>query len=134
MDSQQTLQQITPELAFRLVLAQLAVTVILTAAFFICVGDDSARMTAVSALAGGLIATLANAWFSLKVFGQNTDDLQTMVRSVYAAEINKLLLTAALFIVAFVTIEPVNGFALIAVYFLVHMTPFVASMFMKNTH
>ena len=133
MDSKQPLQQITPGLAFRLVLAQLAVTVSLAAVLFIYGGDDAARTSAVSALAGGMIATVANGWFSLKVFGQTTDDVKVMVRSLYLGEANKLLMTAAMFAAAFVLIDPVNGFALIAVYFLVHMTPFVATVFMKNT-
>lgn len=126
-------QQITAALALRLVLLQLAVTLILSSALLVLVDGDDARVSAGSALAGGSIATLANAWFAFKVFNLGTmQDPVRVLRSFYWGEINKIIITGALFITAFVLIDPVNGAALIAVYFVVHMTPFVASMFIKN--
>ena len=112
---------------------QLAVTVLLSAILLV-VYIESGWVDAYSGLTGGMIATLANGWFALKVFHHKRDgDAVMMLRSFYWGEINKILFTGAMFIAAFILIRPVNGAALIAVYFLVHMTPFIASMFIKDT-
>jgi ATP synthase protein I len=105
--------------------AQLAVTAIIS--LLLLVVDWTA---AYSALAGGLIAALTTAWFALKVFGnKGVDEPIVVLRSFYWGEINKILLTGALFVAAFVLIRPVNGAALLAVYFLVYMTPLVVDYF-----
>ena len=81
---------------------------------------------AYSALAGGLIATTTSTWFAVKVFtARQTNEPAVELRSFYWAEINKIILTGAMFIAAFVLIKPVNGAALLAVYFLVYITPVV---------
>ncbi len=126
---------LTARQAFRLVLVQLAVT--LLAAALLVVFSGSGWVLAYSALTGGLIATLANGWFALKVFGRKragrNPDPVVLLRSLYWGEINKLIFTGAMFVAAFVLLKPVSGAALIAVYFLVHMTPFVASLFTKDS-
>jgi ATP synthase protein I len=79
---------------------------------------------AYSALIGGMIATLANAWFAYKIFGTKpTDQPEVVVRNFYWGELNKILFTCAMFVAAFVLIRPVNAAALLAAYFIVHMTP-----------
>lgn len=84
---------------------------------------------AYSALAGGLIATVTSGWFALKVFaGRKTKQPAVELRSFYWAEINKIILTGAMFIAVFVLIKPVNGAALLAVYFLVYITPVVVDV------
>ena len=84
---------------------------------------------AYSALTGGVIATLANAWFTLKVFGASySDEPSVVLRTFYWGELNKILFTCAMFVAAFVLIKPVNAAALLAVYFFVHMTPAMISM------
>lgn len=81
---------------------------------------------AYSALAGGMIATVTSGWFALKVFsGRKTKEPAVELRTFYWAEINKIILTGAMFIAVFVLIKPVNGAALLAVYFLVYITPAV---------
>ncbi len=113
--------------AFITIIAQLAVTSII---FILMVFVE--WVAAYSALAGGLIATLTTAWFALKVFGANKRNEPVVVlRTLYWAEINKILLTGALFVAAFVLIKPVNGAALLAVYFLVYMTPLVVDYFIQ---
>jgi len=85
--------------------------------------------TAYSALAGGLIATVTSAWFAVKVFtARQTNEPAVELRSFYWAEINKIVLTGAMFIAVFVLIKPVNGAALLAVYFLVYITPVVVDV------
>lgn len=83
---------------------------------------------AYSALTGGLIATIASAWFAYKVFRVGPDSAaQTMLASAYVGEIYKIILTGALFICAFVLIKPVNAAALLITYFVIHMTPAMVS-------
>ena len=110
---------------FGYVFFQLAVTAVIS--IMLLVVDWTA---AYSALAGGLIATSTTAWFALKVLGSKAKDEPIVVlRSFYWGEINKILLTGALFVAAFVLIRPVNGAALLAVYFLVYMTPLLVDYF-----
>jgi len=79
---------------------------------------------AYSSLAGGMIATVASAWFAYKVFRVSPhSEAITMIASAYTGEIYKILLTGALFICAFVLIKPVSALALLITYFVIHMTP-----------
>ncbi|MCW8852449.1 MAG: ATP synthase subunit I [Gammaproteobacteria bacterium] len=83
---------------------------------------------AYSALTGGLIATIASAWFAYKVFRVSPDSAaQAMLASAYVGEIYKIILTGALFICAFVLIKPVSAAALLITYFVIHMTPAMVS-------
>ena len=83
---------------------------------------------AYSALTGGLIATIASAWFAYKVFRVSPDSAaQNMLASAYMGEIYKIILTGALFICAFVLIKPVSAAALLITYFVIHMTPAMVS-------
>ncbi|NNJ97155.1 MAG: hypothetical protein HKP12_08340 [Gammaproteobacteria bacterium] len=114
------------------VLAQLAVTSVLSV---ILLGWywPNGWTEAYSALAGGSIATLANAWFAFKVFSRKPSERADIVlRSFYWGELNKILFTCAMFVAAFVLIRPVNAAALLAVYFFVHMTPAVVNVFSRH--
>jgi len=85
-------------------------------------------VVAYSALTGGMIATIASAWFAYKVFRVSPDSAaQTMLASAYTGEIYKIILTGALFICAFVLIKPVSALALLITYFVIHMTPAMVS-------
>lgn len=83
---------------------------------------------AYSALTGGLIATIASAWFAYKVFRVSPESAaQTILASAYMGEIYKIVLTGALFICAFVLIKPISAAVLLVTYFFIHMTPAVVS-------
>ncbi len=127
--SLERLHQVSRQQAFRFVLAQLLTTFVLSATllFFDCV-------VAYSSLAGGLIATLANAWFALKVFRvEPTVAAETLLTTFYVGEIYKFILTGALFVIAFVLIKPLSVAALLITYFIVHMTPAVLNVFDRST-
>ncbi len=111
--------------AFIVIIVQLLVTAII---FILLVFVD--WTAAYSALTGGLIASLTTAWFAIKVLGvTQTNEPVVVLRSFYWGQIDKILLTGALFVAAFVLIRPVNGAALLVVYFLVYMTPLVVDYF-----
>ena len=123
-----SLKGVTSKQAIRVIIAQLAVSVLLSVLLLFYNWT-----VAYSGLAGGMIATLATAWFAVKVFGVKLNqDAVNIVRTLYLGEINKILITVSLFIAAFVLIRPVNAAALIAVYFFVYLTPFVISVFFDD--
>jgi ATP synthase protein I len=127
--STETINRQTARQARGFIFAQLATTIILSAIFF---GGywPNGWTAAYSALTGGMIATLANAWFAIKVFvGRQPEEPAVVLRSFYWGELNKILFTCAMFVAAFVLIRPVNAAALLAVYFFVHMTPAVVNVF-----
>ena len=104
-----------PQLILTVVVSALLILVSATAAY--------------SALAGGLIAAVTSTWFALKVFtARQTNEPAAELQSFYWAEINKIVLTGAMFVAAFVLIKPVNGAALLAVYFFVYITPAVVDV------
>ena len=114
------------------IVAQLITTLLLSA---ILLGWywPSGWTAAYSALIGGVIATLANAWFALKIFGAKpSDQPEIVLRRFYWGELNKILFTCAMFAAAFVLVRPVNAAALLAAYFFVHMTPAAVSMFRRR--
>jgi ATP synthase protein I len=80
-----------------------------------------------SSLAGGLIATVATGWFAVKIFAgarkARLENGPVAVRQLYWGELNKVVLTAALFVIAFVYIRPVSAAALLGAYFIVHIMP-----------
>ncbi len=106
-------------------LGQLVLTIVLASLWYLY--DFTA---AYSALTGGLIATLASSWFAYKVFtNRHVNEPVLALRAMYWGEINKIIFTGAMFVAAFVLIKPVNGAALLAVYFLVHISPVAVDYF-----
>ena len=112
-------------LALRFILAQLIATIVLSAALLIY--DFT---VAYSALAGGLIATLANGWFALKVFRVKSKETpEILLTTFYVGEIYKFILTGAMFVIVFVLIKPLNVAVLLGIYFLIHITPALVNAF-----
>jgi ATP synthase protein I len=110
--------------AFTFIWSQLILTIVISAIWLYFDG-----VMAYSALTGGMIATVASAWFAYKVFRVSPDSAAvTMIASAYTGEIYKIILTGALFICAFVLIRPVSALALLITYFVIHMTPALVSV------
>ncbi|WP_227369293.1 F0F1 ATP synthase subunit I [Halomonas sp. M20] len=64
---------------------------------------------AVSALLGGLVCLLPNAYFAWRAFRyQGAQFAQDIIKSFYRAEAGKFVLTAALFTLVFVAVPPSN--------------------------
>jgi ATP synthase protein I len=112
----------------KLLLAQLITTIVLSAALLFY--DIT---IAYSSLTGGMTATLANAWFALKVFRIKPGETsESLLATFYVGEIYKFVLTGALFVIAFVLIKPLNVVALLGTFLVVHLTPAVASVFIQE--
>ena len=87
----------------------------------------------VSALAGGIIASLANGYFAWKVFAkqQETESAQ-ILSTYYRAEVGKIILTVMLFVFAISAIKPLNVIALMSAYLLITMIPMLVSFFINT--
>jgi ATP synthase protein I len=126
-DLQQQHQR-SQEQVFRFILTQLLATIMLSV---ILLFFD--RIIAYSSLTGGLIATLANAWFAIKVFRvKPTAAAETLLTTFYVGEIGKFVFTGAMFMIAFVMIKPISVVTLLLTYLFIHIIPAVQNVFAKD--
>ena len=86
-----------------------------------------------SGLCGSLIALLPNMYFAHRAFRfSGARAAQAIVRSFYAGEAGKLILTAVLFALAFVVVQPLNVAGLFAGFVLVQLTGAASLLLMKG--
>jgi ATP synthase protein I len=86
-----------------------------------------------SALTGGMIATLANAYLAWTLFSSQQEARpEKILAKFYGAEVGKIILTVMLFVAAIVMIKPLNIVALMGMYFLNTMIPWLASLFVND--
>ncbi len=124
--------------AFRFILTQLLATLVLFAVLLLfsklhLFDPVVMYVVAYSSLIGGLIATLANAWFAIKVFlVKPTVTAEAMLTTFYVGEIYKFIFTGAMFVIVFVLIKPVSIVALLLTYLFIHITPAVQNVLTKD--
>lgn len=80
------------------ILSYQVLIIVLTIAGFAVVGG---WQKALSPALGGIAAFIPNLYFSIRIYRSAGQPAQKIVRSFYAGESGKLLLTAALFIIIF---------------------------------
>lgn len=90
---------------------QILVIIIMTAGFALAKGE----VGALSAVLGGAAAFIPNLYFALRVYRSAGQEARKIVRSFYAGESGKLLLTAALFFMIF-QLPNIEILPLLAVY------------------
>ncbi|TWI57682.1 ATP synthase protein I [Pseudomonas duriflava] len=116
--------------ASTLLLVQLVVAIVATLVLFCFVG----KVAAYSGLLGGLIAWLPNVYFSFKAFRYaGARAARDIVRSFYAGEAGKLILTALLFAVTFAGVKPLMPMALFGVYLLTLFVNACAPLLVKRS-
>lgn len=114
---------------FPVLLTQLAVVLVAAAALWVWRGTVSGY----SGLCGGLIAWLPNLYFAHKAFRfSGARAAQSIVRSFYAGEAGKLILTAVLFALAFVAVKPLEALALFGVFVLTQSVGWFAPLLMRT--
>lgn len=114
---------------FPVLLTQLAVVLVTAAALWAWRGTVSGY----SGLCGGLIAWLPNLYFAHKAFRfSGARAAQSIVRSFYAGEAGKLILTAVLFALAFVVVKPLEALALFGVFVLTQSVGWFAPLLMRT--
>ncbi|MDH5484176.1 MAG: ATP synthase subunit I [Gammaproteobacteria bacterium] len=112
----------------RILLIQLGASIVLPAVVLVI--DP---VLAWSALSGGMIATLANAYLGWKIFSRQQEAKpEQILAKFYGAEVGKIILTVMLFVAAIVMIKPLNIVALMGMYFLNTMIPWLASLFVDD--
>jgi ATP synthase protein I len=96
----------------RITLTQLALLV--TACLVLALYN---KVYAQSALAGGLVAILPQAWFAAMAFRRRgARSARAIAHSSYAGEIGKFLLSVAGFAVVFAMVRPIDGLSVFAAY------------------
>ncbi|TBU92129.1 F0F1 ATP synthase subunit I [Phytopseudomonas dryadis] len=86
-----------------------------------------------SGLCGGLIAWLPNLYFAHKAFRfSGARAAQAIVRSFYAGEAGKLILTAVLFALVFAGVRPLDALAVFGVFLLTQLVNWFAPLLMKR--
>ncbi len=96
----------------RITLAQTAVLVLLC---LLLLAFDEVR--AYSALCGGLIAILPQAWFARLAFRhRGARQARNIAHITYAGEVGKFVLSVAGFMLVFATVRPIDGLAVFAGY------------------
>ena len=104
--------EITRPPVHRITLAQLAV---LAPICLLLLAFD--KVYAYSALSGGLIAIVPQAYFAALAFRwRGAQSAKAIARSSYAGEVGKFVLSVAGFAVVFATHRPVDGLAVFAGY------------------
>ena len=97
---------------------------------FSVVGDVTAGY---SALLGGLIALVTNAYFTHKAFRYfGARSAKAIIQSIWAGEMGKQILAAALFALVFVGVKPLAAGALFTGYVLVLGVSAGALLLMRN--
>jgi ATP synthase protein I len=91
-----------------ILLAQLAASLLTSAAFAVLQG----KVAAVSALLGGAIAVIPNAFLAARLSTPKAGaDARAMLKAAWLGEIGKLALTALLFAAVFVAVRPLSALA-----------------------
>jgi ATP synthase protein I len=86
-----------------------------------------------SALLGGFICLIPNAYFAFRMFRYTgARAARQIVRSFYAAEVSKLMLTAIFFGVAFATIDALVAPALFLGFIAVQLVNWLAPLLMRQ--
>lgn len=86
-----------------------------------------------SGLCGGLIAWLPNVYFAWKAFRfTGARAAQAIVKSFYAGEAGKLILTAVLFALTFAGVKPLAPLAVFGVFLLTQLVSWFAPLLVKT--
>ncbi|UFH49361.1 F0F1 ATP synthase subunit I [Pseudomonas sp. KNUC1026] len=114
---------------FPVLLAQMLVSLVAAGVVWRAYGTVSGY----SGLIGGVIAWLPNVYFAYKAFRYSgARAAQAIVRSFYAGEAGKMILTAVLFALAFAGVKPLAPLALFGCFLLAQSVSWFAPLLMKT--
>ena len=113
---------------FQMLMAQLVVALLFSVLLLVWQG----RIAGYSALLGGLIAWFPALYFAQKAFRYNgARAAREILRSFYAGEAGKFILTAALFALVFAGVEPLNAPTLFGAFILTQMVSWFSPLLIK---
>jgi ATP synthase protein I len=105
----------------KVLLAQLGLTLVLAMIFW---GTDG-RVSGYSALLGGLICVIPNAFLALRLAVPRRDPgASALVRAAYIGELGKLALTVLMFAMVFTMVRPLAAGALFAGFIAAQLVTF----------
>jgi len=114
---------------FPVLMTQLIVVLIATLALWQWKGV----VAGYSGLCGGLIALLPNIYFAHRAFRfSGARAAQAIVRSFYAGEAGKLILTAVLFALTFAGVKPLAPLAVFGAFLLTQLVSWFAPLLMRT--
>jgi ATP synthase protein I len=112
-----------PILLILLAQALVALVVALGLAFW------QGRLAAVSALLGGAIVVIPNAFLAARLLNPGAGSSgKSLLRAAWLGEIGKLVLTALLFTIALVTIRPISALGLFGGFIAAQLVIFAAPL------
>jgi ATP synthase protein I len=101
--------RITPPPVHLIALIQIAILTLIVALLWLFVSSNAAY----SAVIGGLIQILPQAWFTRRAYRYtSTRHIHNMVRAMYQAETGKIVFTTALFAIVFTRLKTVDPLVL----------------------
>ena len=113
---------------FQVLIAQLVVVILISAVLLVWFGWNSGY----SGFLGGVIAWLPNLYFAQKAFRYSgARAARDILKSFYAGEAGKFVLTAVLFALVFVGVKPLDARAVFAVFILTQMVSWFAPLLIK---
>ncbi|MCQ4272386.1 MULTISPECIES: F0F1 ATP synthase subunit I [Pseudomonas] len=114
---------------FPVLIAQLVLLLIAASLLWLSRGS----VAGYSGLCGGLIVWLPNLYFAHKAFRfSGARAAQAIVRSFYAGEAGKLILTAVLFALTFAGVKPLEPLAVFGVFLLTQTVGWFSPLLMRK--
>jgi len=119
----------TQQPTFRALVIQLIVVTLLAVVCAVTLGI----VAAYSVLIGGMIALVANAYFTYKAFQlYGARSMTAIVQSFWAGQVGKMVVTAVLFALVFITVKPFDVVLLFLGYILIQLTSVVSLFLSEN--
>jgi len=110
----------------KILVGQLFIVLLVVTVFFVLSNDINAK----SALFGGLAALIPNWYFARKINKHKGQEARKVVRSFYAGESGKLILTAILFALIFQ--DPKINFLAVMTAYIAALTVFWFALFIRK--
>ena len=88
---------------------------------------------ALSALFGGLICVLPNIYMAYKLTAKRTADPSQLMSAFYTAELGKIFITMALFVVVFTTLKWIQPLALLVGFSWAQIVQWLVPLLMPNS-
>lgn len=118
------MNNLKPPPVYKVIVAQLAASVVIAAMFLVFSGIVSAY----SGLIGGLISALANSFFASQAFRYTgASNAKKIVQSFLTGEIGKFIIVIGLFALSFGLITALNAYAMMFTFVAVQIIGVIAS-------
>ena len=109
---------------YKIIVTQSIATLLAALSAFVLIDG----VTGYSVFLGGMVSALPNAYFAIKAFRYSgARQMPLVIKSFYAGESGKMIITAVLFALIFAGVKPLNELAVIISYILILITGLIAT-------